>query len=155
MFTDIHLYRDILSPAKNLLVFQPDGIFCANAPRTLNDYLQYDWVGAPWSKTSDHGGNGGLSLRNVTRIIKVLEKEKRKIGDGALEDLWLTERLNRLPGAHMANATISKSFSVESVWDDTPVRCTTAHVLKSGFISWFPHSFEISPKTNQKQALIS
>lgn len=121
MFTDISLYRDVLSPAKSLLVFQPDSIFCASAPKTLNDYLEWDWIGAPWSKTAQYGGNGGLSLRNVTKIIQVLEVENRTVGDGALEDLWLTDRLHRLPNSHMPNADISKTFSVESVWDKTPL----------------------------------
>jgi hypothetical protein len=121
MFTDIRLYRDILSPAEHLLVFQPDSIFCANAPTTLNDFLEYDWIGAPWSKTAQYGGNGGLSLRKVSKIIKVLKREQRRIGDGALEDLWISDRLRMLEGAKMANATISKTFSVESVWDDAPL----------------------------------
>jgi hypothetical protein len=121
MFTDIKLYRDILSPAEHLLVFQPDSIFCANAPTTLNDFLEYDWIGAPWSKTAQYGGNGGLSLRKVSKIIEVLKREHRKIRDGALEDLWISDRLRRLEGAKMANATISKTFSVESVWDDAPL----------------------------------
>jgi len=38
-----------------------------------------------------------------------------------LEDLWLSERLNRLEGSQMANANVSKTFSVESVWDDAPL----------------------------------
>ncbi|KAH8603024.1 hypothetical protein B0O99DRAFT_604909 [Bisporella sp. PMI_857] len=121
MFTDPHLYTHHLLPAEHLLVFQPDSIFCTNAPRTLNDYLSYDWVGAPWSKDSQWGGNGGLSLRNVKSILKVLEKERRKDGDGALEDLWLSQKLRALKGSNMANATVSKSFSVESVWDEAPL----------------------------------
>jgi hypothetical protein len=98
MFTDIHLYRDLLYPAEHLLVFQPDSILCANAPKTLNSFLEWDWVGAPWSKIATHGGNGGLSLRKISKIVKVLEKESRRIGDGDLEDLWLSSRLNALPG---------------------------------------------------------
>lgn len=121
MFTDRHLYADILAPAEHLLVFQPDSIFCANAPKTLNDFLEYDWIGAPWSKTAQYGGNGGLSLRKVSKILEVLSKESRKIGDGALEDLWISHRMNQLPGAKMADATISKTFSVESVWDESPL----------------------------------
>jgi hypothetical protein len=121
MFTDSHLYADILAPAEHLLVFQPDSIFCANAPKTLNDFLEYDWIGAPWSKTAQYGGNGGLSLRKVSKILEVLSKESRRSGDGALEDLWISHRMNQLPGAKMANATISKTFSVESVWDESPL----------------------------------
>ncbi|KAG9237499.1 hypothetical protein BJ875DRAFT_148823 [Amylocarpus encephaloides] len=121
MFTDDHLYRDILAPAEHLLVFQPDSIFCAASPRTLNDFLEYDWIGAAWAKDAQYGGNGGLSLRKVSKILQVLEKDKRKHGDGALEDLWLSDRLNRLPNSRMAVANVSKTFSVESVWDDAPL----------------------------------
>lgn len=121
MFTDIHLYRDILAPAEHLLVFQPDSIFCAAAPLTLNDYLNWDWIGAPWSPTLTHGGNGGLSLRKVSKIIQVLKAGDRKHGDGELEDLWLSNRLVKLSGSKMANASISKTFSVESVWDEKPL----------------------------------
>jgi hypothetical protein len=121
MFTDSHLYSTILAPAEHLLVFQPDAIFCANSPRTVNDFLAYDWIGAPWSKDAQYGGNGGLSLRRVSKVLSVLANNTRKAFDGALEDLWLSEQIRKLPGAHMANATISKSFSVESVWDDQPL----------------------------------
>ena len=122
MFTDPYFYKNILTPAEHLLVFQPDSIFCTNAPVTLNDFLEWDWVGAPWSKTAVYGGNGGLSLRKVSKILEVLERERRVEGDGALEDLWLSSRLNGLPGARLPNANISKTFSVESVWDESPLR---------------------------------
>lgn len=121
MFTDPHLYRDILAPAEHLLVFQPDSIFCAAAPRTLNDFLVYDWIGAPWAKDATHGGNGGLSLRKVSRILEVLDKQKRQKGSGELEDLWLSNRLAKLPEPQKAVANVSKTFSVESVWDDAPL----------------------------------
>lgn len=60
-------------------------------------------------------------MRKVSKIIEVLKREHRNIRDGALEDLWISDRLRRLEGAKMANATISKTFSVESVWDDAPL----------------------------------
>jgi hypothetical protein len=121
MFTDPHLYADILAPAEHLLVFQPDSIFCAGAPKSLNDFLEYDWIGAPWSKTAGHGGNGGLSLRKVSRILQVLEKKRRVNTGMPFEDEWLSNELNALPGARMAVADISKTFSVESVWDEAPL----------------------------------
>jgi hypothetical protein len=123
MFTDPALYRTHLSPAENLLVFQPDSIFCTNAPTTLNDFLDWDWIGAPWSKDAEWGGNGGLSLRKVSRILKVLEKEQREKGNpgAGFEDWWLSSRLMQLEGARTPNANVSKKFSVESVWDEKPL----------------------------------
>lgn len=121
MFTDIHLYRDILAPAEHLLVWQPDSIMCANAPTTVNDFLEYDYVGAPWGSNAEFGGNGGLSLRRVSKILDVLVTKTRSIGNGALEDLWLSTRLKEMPGAVNANGSISKTFSVETVWDDHPL----------------------------------
>jgi len=121
MFTDPDLYSKDLAPAEHLLVFQPDSIFCVNSEQSLNDWLEWDWVGAPWGPTIQFGGNGGLSLRKVSRILEVLGKWKRRKGDGALEDLWLAQRLESLDGSRLPNATISKRFSVESVWDDRPM----------------------------------
>ena len=121
MFTDPHLYSQILAPAEHLLVFQPDSIFCANAPKSINDFLDWDWVGAPWSTTATFGGNGGLSLRKVSKIMKVLKKEKRTIDHPELEDLWLCNRLNALPKSRLPAAQISKTFSVEGVYDPSPL----------------------------------
>ena len=121
MFTDHHLYSNILAPAEHLLVFQPDSIFCAGASKTLDDFLHYDWIGAPWSATSQFGGNGGLSLRKVSKILQVLENKKRTNTGMPFEDEWLSRELNALPGAQMAKADVSKTFSVESVWDEKPL----------------------------------
>ena len=48
MLTALSFYKDFLRPAEWLLVFQPDSVLCANSEQDLNDWLAYDWVGAPW-----------------------------------------------------------------------------------------------------------
>ncbi|KAK4190100.1 hypothetical protein QBC35DRAFT_449696 [Podospora australis] len=110
--TTLWLYDTVLQPAEWLLIFQTDSILCANSRRNLNDYLEYDWVGAPWSLNSRYGGNGGLSLRRVSAIIEVLREQKRVDGSDP-EDVWLSERLGHRKGAKMANGTISSEFSGE------------------------------------------
>lgn len=70
---------------------------------------------------AESGGNGGLSLRKVSSIIKVLKQEERKKGDSELEDLWLCNRLKNLPDIHMADGTTESHFSVEAVWQDRPM----------------------------------
>jgi len=103
-----------------MLVFQTDSIMCANSRVSLNDWLQYDWVGAPWSIEDRYGGNGGLSLRRLSAILKVLEFQERT-PESELEDLWLIHRIGNLPGAKMANGTVESGLSVEQVWNDEPM----------------------------------
>lgn len=110
--TTLWLYETVLQPAEHLLIFQTDSILCANSRQTLNDFLDYDWVGAPWNPKGKFGGNGGLSLRKVSTIIDILRNQKRRDGSEP-EDIWLTDRLGHRPGAKLANGTVSGFFSGE------------------------------------------
>ena len=110
--TNLWLYETVLQPAEWLLVFQTDSILCANSRQNLNDFLDYDWVGAPWNPSGRFGGNGGLSLRRVSSIVEVLRDQVRA-NDSEPEDVWLTERLGHRPGALMANGSLSLTFSGE------------------------------------------
>ncbi|KAI0866988.1 hypothetical protein F4860DRAFT_508482 [Xylaria cubensis] len=110
--TNLWLYETVLRPAEWLLLFQTDSILCANSRQNLNDFLDYDWVGAPWNPSGRFGGNGGLSLRRVSAIIEVLRHQARADGSEP-EDVWLTERLGHRPGARMANGSLSLTFSGE------------------------------------------
>jgi hypothetical protein len=110
--TNLWIYEVVLQPAEWLLVFQTDSILCANSRQSVNNWLEYDWVGAPWNPQGRFGGNGGLSLRRVSAIIDVLRNQVRE-EFGAPEDVWLTERLGHRPGAHLANGTASLTFSGE------------------------------------------
>lgn len=110
--TTLWIYETVLQPAEWLLVFQTDSILCANARQSINNWLEYDWVGAPWNPGGTWGGNGGLSLRRVSSIIDILHHATREEG-GAPEDVWLAERLAARPNARMANGTASLTFSGE------------------------------------------
>ena len=110
--TNLWLYETVLQPAEWLLVFQTDSMLCANSRQSLNNWLDYDWVGAPWNPDGRFGGNGGLSLRRVSRIIEILRYQERS-PDSEPEDVWLTDRLGHRPGAKLANGTVSLTFSGE------------------------------------------
>ncbi|KAK6353125.1 hypothetical protein TWF696_005115 [Orbilia brochopaga] len=125
-FTNLEFYRDHLKPAEFLLVFQTDAMLCANSGQNLDDWIEYDWVGASWNVNDKFGGNGGLSIRRVSKIIKILEKQVRQPNSRA-EDLWLTERLAQLPGAHMANGTVQMRFSNEMLYQKRPMGFHTGH----------------------------
>lgn len=85
--------------------------------------MWFEWDANSWDRRmrDPYGGNGGLSLRRVSRMIQVLHFQKRRPGFWQLEDLWLIERIGILPGARMANGTTESRFSVEHVWSDEPM----------------------------------
>ncbi|KAL5351823.1 hypothetical protein ACLOAV_003684 [Pseudogymnoascus australis] len=110
--TTLWVYEHLLQPAEHLLVFQTDSMLCANARQSINEWLHFDWVGAPWHPDGKWGGNGGLSLRRVAPIIEILRHQVRG-HEGGPEDVWLSERLADRPGAVMANGSLSLTFSGE------------------------------------------
>jgi hypothetical protein len=118
--TSLEFYQEFLAPAEWLLVFQADSIICSASKYSIEDWISqnYTWLGAPWN-LGVQGGNGGLSLRHVPPIIKLLEQETRVTGS-ELEDRWLCDRLGTMTGANMPGPEIERHFSVEGVWTERP-----------------------------------
>lgn len=71
-------------------------MLCANAARSVDDYFEYDFVGAPIADHLGKGYNGGLSLRKRSSIMRILGEwdweETKKDGD-RFEDQWFFNRL--------------------------------------------------------------
>lgn len=80
---------------------------------------------------SKFGGNGGLSLRRVSRVLQVLKFQKR-LNNEASEDQWLVNRLRLLQDANMAPSEIETAFGVEDVYHPRPM----GYHLNPG--SWSP-----------------
>lgn len=84
-----------LAPAEHILIFQSDSMLCANAARSVDDYFEYDFIGAPIAKHLGVGYNGGLSLRKRSSIMRILNEwdweESQKEGD-RFEDQWFFNR---------------------------------------------------------------
>ena len=60
-----------------MLLLQADSILCANSELKVEDFTKYDFVGALIRKgmwAHDEGMNGGLSLRNRTLMLEILNK---------------------------------------------------------------------------------
>jgi hypothetical protein len=61
--------------AQHVLIFQLDSVLCAMSPWKVQDFLEYDFIGAPWIDRF-YGmdiGNGGLSLRKVKTMIHIIK----------------------------------------------------------------------------------
>ncbi|KAL8715532.1 MAG: hypothetical protein Q9220_000868 [cf. Caloplaca sp. 1 TL-2023] len=120
MLTHMRFYEEVVDPAEWFLLFRSDTILCAQSNQTLNDWLEYDWVGAPWRLDDRFGGNGALSLRRVSGVKQVLRFQSR-LNDSDPSDRWLCSRMGLLPDAKMAPAIKEAEFSVENVWHDKPM----------------------------------
>jgi len=65
-------------------------------------------------------GNGGLSLRRISAVKKILGFQSR-INDTEPEDEWFGKRITLLPGAKVANGAQQDHFAVEDVWHPKPM----------------------------------
>lgn len=132
-----------LAPAGHVLLFQADSILCANSDIRIEDFLAYDFVGAPIDVPVEgnaghgEGYNGGLSLRNRSVILDIVntfswkgEKAEGKISqEGCVtkapclkfEDQWFYHKMKEIPGANLPSKEVASRFAVETIWYDTPL----------------------------------
>ena len=77
LLKSIYLYDKI--PSEIFLVFQTDTMIFKKHKELLNNFMQYDYVGAPWSQSMPWArgrytvGNGGLSLRKKSKMIEIIK----------------------------------------------------------------------------------
>ncbi|KAK0659719.1 hypothetical protein QBC41DRAFT_45066 [Cercophora samala] len=112
-----------LSHVERVLFFQLDSIICANSIATIDDFVKWDYVGAPINSTYGEGYNGGLSIRNPRLFLEVAREGNYTNG---FEDQWFYKKLKerraqgdykvRLPGVAEASR-----FAVETLWGDRPL----------------------------------
>lgn len=116
---------------EHILVFQSDSFMLRSG---IEDYLMYDYVGAPWNWSIDpnfrdhrykdlsifkNGGNGGFSLRRKSAMIDILEKY---YNDPSEEDSYLNEDM--FFSKYIRNfPTLSKrmNFCVETIFFEDPI----------------------------------
>ncbi|KAI9851002.1 MAG: hypothetical protein M1838_004694 [Thelocarpon superellum] len=140
LFTNLAFYESLL-PAEFLWVFHADSVICANSEQNLDDWLEYDWVGAPWDESKSvswntrkgnmPGGDGGFSLRRISRVMEVLRFQTRYVEDIDPEDEWLAARIGNLPNAKMASPNDERRFCVEDQWYEQPMGYHLGRVLEA------------------------
>lgn len=104
-----------LVEGETILNFQIDSLLLRELS---DDFLQYDFIGAPWSKSKEGKfiGNGGLSIRKKSKTIEYLKKYK--IEKDVWEDIFFVKYLqdNQLP-----DILTAMEFSVEDIFYPYPV----------------------------------
>lgn len=104
--------------SNNILIFQNDSLLIRHG---IDDYLNYNYVGAPWIKPKEgkYIGNGGLSFRKKEKMIEIITNYSDELKDGMYnEDIFFSKYLNveDVPSLEMC-----KKFSVEDVPHDNPM----------------------------------
>ena len=144
LFYNNWLYDNI--PTETFLVFQTDSIICPKYKHLINDFLKYDYVGAPWNDAimkdiknvyggKDRVGNGGLSLRKKSKMLEILNNYKEftqpKNGRFIPEDVFFSIRTSNKPSDDEA-----KNFAIESVYNDKAFGVHKSY----GYVNleWFP-----------------
>ena len=126
MINDLHKYFD----TSHCLIVQSDS-FVVNPNEWTNEFLKYDYIGAPWTKTinpkknlqidlkKNRVGNGGFSLRSkklavATKDIKLSELNLPLITEDVVMCHYLYEDLIK-KGISFAPIELASKFSVEHV----------------------------------------
>lgn len=102
-------------PTETFLIFQTDTIICKKNKLLIEDFLKYDYVGAPWSTKIVSGGgvgNGGLSLRKKSKMIEHLDKCEISIIN---EDAIFSNSCIQL---NKPDSEEAKKFSVETIFNE-------------------------------------
>ena len=108
-------------------IFQTDSCICSKSRHTIDEYLQYDYVGAPWEKNSKdkhkYGGNGGFSFRKKSAMLSVINKFPY---NKEHEDVYFSRKDIKYPPYKVA-----KTFAVEHVFYDAPFGIHKAYKYQS------------------------
>ncbi|KAE9379393.1 hypothetical protein N431DRAFT_364588, partial [Stipitochalara longipes BDJ] len=114
-----------MGSAEYMLNFQSDSILCANSGRKVEDFFDYDFVGAyhPWVSGAF---NGGLSLRNVAMARKVVsmynisDDVDAGTDDGLYEDVWFCNKMKGLD-ARFPSEEKASEFAIDMTWSERPL----------------------------------
>ncbi|PQE05039.1 hypothetical protein CJF30_00004838 [Rutstroemia sp. NJR-2017a BBW] len=116
---------DDLAPAEHILMFQSDSMLCANAARSVEEFFEYDFIGAPIDPQYGAGYNGGLSMRSRKTTLRVLEAFDWLKGNRWAEDQWFYSKLRELQeqdieegienGINLPSMEIARTFAVETI----------------------------------------
>jgi hypothetical protein len=120
-----------LLSGRKILIYQEDSLVFRN---NINDFLYYDYIGAPWPlHTNDNKsgvGNGGISLRTKDVMIKIIRS--KNITDTVFntstikymentnstippEDVYFTKNMEDLNIGILADRVNASKFSIESI----------------------------------------
>jgi len=97
-------------PTEIFLIFQLDTLICPLYKDLIYNFLNYDYVGAPWIN-KNKVGNGGLSLRKKSAMLKIINENPLNIKGDIQEDYFFSDLCYNKPTVELA-----KEFSIETMY---------------------------------------
>jgi hypothetical protein len=97
-------------------------MLCTKSTKTVEDFFDYDFVGAPME--AGEGFSGGLSLRNPRLFLSITSEANFDNSPINSEDQWFYSEAKvraQTHGVRLPNEDVAKTFAVESIWYDTPL----------------------------------
>jgi len=103
-----HFYNHI--DTETILIFQTDSMICPQHKDDINNFLKYDYVGAPW--TNNTIGDGGFSLRKKSKMLEIIKKCPY---NNESEDVYFSS--NKCVKLYMPKFEEAKMFSTQSIYN--------------------------------------
>lgn len=104
-------------PYDKVLIFQHDSRLLRDG---IEDFLQYDYIGAPLYHIPFPCMNGGLSLRSKAKMLEVINNKKYHAPTDGNEDIYFCKQLQQM-GANLPTKEEAMKFSVETIYYPTPL----------------------------------
>ena len=99
-------------PTEVFLIFQTDALICSDYKDLINDYIKYDYSGAPLR--GNLVGTGGLSLRRKSKMLEIINNCQYK---NEPEDVYFSVGCNNII-INKPSIEDAKNFSVEAIYND-------------------------------------
>ena len=131
LFFDPRFYDYI--PTEMFLIFQTDSMIIPENKDRIYEYMEYDYVGAPWPDTNYvtplQVGNGGFSLRRKSKMLELLShsdaeylkhKNISRAVNHYVEDIFFSGIYHEGIQVNKPSYQKASEFSIESVYSKNP-----------------------------------
>ena len=116
-----HTFLYDIIPTETFLVFQTDTVIFEKHKHLINNFLKYDYVGAPVKQNKNQDtwvGNGGLSLRKKSKMLEILNCEPYR---NIHEDMFFSQPTT--VSIYKPSVDEAKYFSVEAFFNEISFGC--------------------------------
>lgn len=112
LLTSIEFWKAV--PFDKVLIFQHDSGLLR---RGIQEFLGYDFIGAPLYHIDFPCMNGGLSLRSKEAMIECVTQLPWNPSLGN-EDIYFCNLLKRMPNMNLPTKEVAQKFSVETIYSE-------------------------------------